>query len=357
MYYPFETQVTPLTIVRRRRMLPAPGTVEVRIGDQVEPPQVIAHAELPGDFRIVPVARLLDIPASRVNRYIRVKPGEDVREGQVIAKRGRLFASTVTSPFDGMVTASGGGRILIEAHPTAFDLRAHMYGTVSNVLQQHGQYYGVVIETPGAVVQGAWSAGEESFGVLKCLAETPNDLLEAEAIDPASHGTILVGGRGLSDAALERAQQLQVRGIVVGGLSPELVPQAEQLPFPIIVTEGIGVVPMSGPIFHLLMKNDGREASVNGHMQTRWGIMRPEVIIPMPADTVPPAERQPGAPLGIGARVRLVRTPHAGKVGTVVALPVHARRIETGIRVHGAEVDVGQEAPIFAPLANVEVLR
>jgi len=357
MYYPFETQVTPLTTIRRKRMLPAPGEVLVRIGDQVDPPQVIARAELPGDFRILPVARLLGVPASRVKRYIRVKPGDDVQEGQVIAKRGRLFASTVTSPFNGMVTASGGGRMLVEARSTTFDLRAQMYGTVCNVIQQRGRHYGVVIETPGAVIQGAWGAGGESFGVLKCLTETASELLEAEAIDPSSQGTILVGGRGLSEAALERAQQLQVRGIVVGGLSPELIAQAEQLPFPIIVTEGIGAMPMSQPIFRLLKTNDGREASVNGQIQTRGGIMRPEVIIPTPADTVPPAEKQPGVPLEVGARVRLVRAPHAGKVGTVVALPVHARRMETGAKVHGAEVDVGQEAPLFAPLANLEVLR
>jgi hypothetical protein len=55
--------------------------------------------------------------------------------------------------------------------------------------------------------------------------------------------------------------------------------------------------------------------------------------------------------------VRLVRAPYVGAVGTVIALPAHPRTIETGARVHGAEVDLGQEAPVFVPLANLEVLR
>jgi len=353
MYHPPETQVTPLTTVRRERMLPVPGTMQVRIGDRVEPTQVVARANVPGDFYILPAARTLGIAASRLKRHMRVKPGERVQRDQVIARRGRIFAHTVKSPTDGMVALVGGGRVLIEANPTPLDLRAYIYGTVSNVLPP----YGVVIETPGAVIQGAWGAGGESIGVLKCLVTGPDEPLEAQMIDPSCNGTILVGGIGLGDAPLERAQQLQVRGIVVGSLSPELISRTKELPFPIIVTEGLGEIPMSRPIFRLLTTNAGREASISGRVQTRWGIVRPEIVIPLPAETVPPAKTDPGMPLEVGSRVRLVRAPHIGTAGTVVALPGHARRIQTGAVVYGAEVDLGQEAPVFVPLANLEVLR
>lgn len=352
-YYPFETQVTPLTAVRRERILPVPGDVLVRIGDRVEPTQVVAHADLPGDFRIVPVARPLGVSTSQVKRYMRISLGDEVRRGQVIARRGRLFAHTVKSPIDGMVTAVGGGRVLIEATPTPFDLRAYIYGTVSNVLQHHG----LIVETPAAVIQGVWGAGDESLGVLKRMVENPDEPLQAQAIDPSCHGTILVGGAGLSDAVFERAKELQVRGIVVGGLPSELISHAEQLPFPVIVTEGIGTVPMSKPVFRLLTTNDGREASISGRVQARWGIIRPEIVIPLPAEMVPPAEIGPGTPLEVGTRVRAVRAPYMGAVGTVVALPAHAHRMETGARVHGAEVDLGGETPAFVPLVNLEVLR
>jgi hypothetical protein len=334
MYYPFETQVTPLTTVRRERLLPAPGDVLARVGDRVDPTQVVARANLPGDFHILLVARMLDVPASKAKRYLRVSLGDEVQRGQVIAKRGRLFAASVKSPIDGVVTARGRGRILIEAPPTSFEVRAYVHGTVSNVLHR----YGVVIETTGAAVQGTWGAGGESWGVLKRRVKSPEEWLQAKAIDPSCHGTILVGGAGLSGDVLERAQELQVRGIVVGGLPPELVSHVRKLPFPIIV-------------------NDGREASISGRTQSRWGILRPEIVIPLPAEARPPALTQPGTPLEAGARVRLVRAPYMGAVGTVIALPTRARYIETGARVHGAEVDLGQEAPVFVPLANLEVLR
>ena len=98
MYYPAEVQVTPLTAVRRERVLPVPGEIMVRTGDRVEPRQIVARTELTSDFCIVPVARLLDVPASKTKRYLRVKPGDEVQRGQIIARKGRLPARSAKSP-------------------------------------------------------------------------------------------------------------------------------------------------------------------------------------------------------------------------------------------------------------------
>ncbi len=349
MYHPFEVQVTPLTNVRRERILPVAGEILVRVGERVEPIQVVARASLPGTFRILPVARLLGTPAAKSERYLRVKLGDEVRQGQVLAARGGY---RVRSPINGVLTASGAGRVLIEAQPTIFELRAYLYGTVANVLRNTG----VVIETTGAVIQGTWGTGGESFGVLRCLVKSPDKPLRAKDIDPSCHGMVIIGGLGLDDAVLERAQELQVRGIVVGGFPPQLAPQASQLPFPVIATEGVGSMPMSEAVFRMLATHEGREASISGEVRARWGIVRPEIIIPLPAETLPPAQSEPGAPLTAGARVRIVRAPYSGQVGVVAAVPDHARRIETGARVRGAEIKLGGET-VFVPLANLEVLR
>lgn len=355
MYYPPETLVTPLTTIRRERLLPAPGRVVVRAGQRVEPIQVVARADLPGDFRIVDVARALAIPASRVKRYLRVRIGDQVRRGQPLASRGFGFLGrTCRSPVDGRLTASGGGRVLIEGSPETVELRAYLPGSVVNVMPNHG----VVIETTGALVQGAWGAGGESFGVLKVIAKGPAQPLRAKLINAACHGTIVIGGSRLDEATLERALELQVRGIVTGGLPPELISRVEALPFPVVVTEGFGSdVPMSADVFRLLSANDGREAAIKGDVRTRWGVVRPEVIIPLPAEGQPSASEQPGTPLTVGARVRVVRAPYLGAVGTVTALPPRAVRIATGARLHGAEVDLGDGQQVFVPLANLELVR
>ena len=353
MYYPSETQVVPLVSIRRERVLPVPGVVVVDVGERVEPIQVVARADLPGDFRIVPVARLLGIRASKASRHLRVKLGDEVKLGQAIASRRGLNARSVKSPIDGMVTASGGGRVLIEAQPTQFALSAYLHGLVANVLEQRG----VIIETTGALIQGLWGAGDEGLGVLKCVVSSPDEALQARAIDPSCHGAILIGGARFDEEVLERAEQFQVRGIVTGGLPAQTIPHAERASFPVVVTEGIGTVPMSTPIFRLLAGHEGREASISGRMQTRWGIVRPEVIVPLPAENLPIARTPPGLPLKVGTRVRVVRAPSTGATGTVTALPPYARRIETGAWVRGAEVDLGDESPVFVPLVNLEGLR
>ena len=113
---------------------------------------------------------------------------------------------------------------------------------------------------------------------------------------------------------------------------------------------------MADPVFELLETNDGREASINGKIETRWGVTKPEVIIALPADTVPP-DAQPGVPLTVGAQVRITRAPYMGLVGVVTDIPDIRESIETGARVRGAEVDLGDEAPVLVPLANLELLR
>jgi hypothetical protein len=350
MNYLCETQVTPLVNVRRERILPTSGEVLVRLSERVEPTQVVAHANIPGDFRVLPVAHLLGVSDSKIKGFMRVNVGDEVRRGQIIAKRG---SRVVKSPIAGVLASRGGGRVLVEAPPMPFELRAYIQGTVTNVLQNRG----VVIETTGAVVQGMWGAGGESFGVLKKLVKSPDRPLRARDIDPSCHGSIVIGGSGLNEAVLERAQDLQVRGIVTGGLPPELVSQVRRSPIPVVATEGIGTISMSEPFFQLLTTNDGREASISGQVKSRWGIVRPEIIIALPAESLPPTQSQPGTPLTVGARVRAVRAPYLGQVGTVVTLVDHPRHIETDAKVRGAEVDLGQASPVFIPLVNLEVLR
>ena len=58
---------------------------------------------------------------------------------------------------------------------------------------------------------------------------------------------LVVGGAGLDREILDQAAELQVQGILVGGLSPDLIPDVERMPFPVIATEGMGTAPMSEP--------------------------------------------------------------------------------------------------------------
>ncbi len=354
-YYPPETQVIPLTLIRRERMLPVPGKVLVAAGERVQPTQVIAQADLSGEVRILNVARVLRVPADRAARFIKVKEGDEVRAGALIAARGIFGAARVLAPVDGLVSRidKDTGRVLIKVIIKPFDLTAYLQGTVANVMSGRG----VVIEATGAIVQAAIGFGEESFGVLHVVANEVTDVLRAKSIDVSSHGAIVVGGAWIDESALQQALQLQARGIIAGSMEGRLLAQARSVPFPILLTEGLGRIPMARPIFKLLQSQAGREASISAITRTRWGLTRPEILIPLPADSKPLPPSALGTPLTVDARVRVVRGPRQGETGTIKTLFDQPRRIESGARLYGAEVELDVSGKQFIPFANLEILH
>lgn len=354
VYYPSLTRLLPLTTIRRERLLPVTGEVLVDIDTRVEPMTVVARAEIPGRYLILDLAQTLGVPPDGVDKYLQARPGQPVAAGETVAIRRvglGLFSRVVRAPQAAAVAAVGGGRMLMETVGKPVELRAYLPGTVVNVVPDQG----VVIETVGALIQGAWGVGPESFGVLKVLVDDPDQPLQARAIDVSCHGAVLVGGSTMDQDALQQALELQVRGIVIGGLDTALVEMAKQMPFPIIATEGFGQAPMAGPIFQLLRTNGGREAAVSGRTRSRWNAVRPEIVIPLPVRTAP-APQPPGAPLKEGVEVRVTRGPMKGAVGTVNQLPTETATLETGARVWGAIVAFEGTEDRFVPFFNMEQL-
>ena len=354
-YYPPETRAMPLTLIRRERLLPAPGKVLVSAGEKVQPASIVAQAEISGDMRVINVARGLRAPAARVARWLKVKEGDEVTTNTVIAARGLLPSGRVLSPTKGFVyrVDKARGRVLIKVALRPFQLAAYLGGLIASVLPGRG----VVIETTGAVVQATVGFGGESSGVLQVVAHDPADVLRAKSIDVAAHGAMVVGGAWIDEAALQQAAQQQVRGLIAGSMEGRWIDLARSLPFPVLLTEGLGRIPMSRPLFKLLHSQTGREASISALTRTRWGVLRPEILIPMPVDSTPALAAPFGTPLTLGARVRVVRGSLQGETGTVVGIPERSMQIDNGARVLGAEVDLEVVGRLFVPFANLEILR
>lgn len=351
VYLP-QTIATPLTVVQRERVLPVAGEILVREGERVEPVQVIGQASLPGDTRPINVARLLGIQPTAVSKCLKVKSGQRVKRGQVLASVRWPQKRSCRAPMDGVVSDGCGGWLLIEAAPEEIELRANLHGTVSRVVAG----WGVVIRTHGTLVQGIWGNGKEGSGVLKALKERDKPL-RAKSIDATCRGTILVGGGRLEADALEKAVEMQVRGIITGGLAPDAMTAAEQMAFPIIVTEAVGDASMCPRIHHLLTTHDGREATLDARFKTGWEVMRPEVIVPLPAEGGAEVQPDPNLALQVGDIVRGVRAPYLGISGVVAAFPTRMRTA-TGMQMMAARVKRDEDEQIMAiPLANLEILR
>ncbi len=352
-FYPNETHVMPLALLARERVLPVAGEILVRAGEHVEPTQIIARARQTRDMRIVDLARQLRIDPKQVERCLSKKLGENIAAGEPIAVRPGLIKRVARSPVDGTILAVGGGRVLLEVAPEEIELRAYVTGTVVDVMSN----WGVRIETSGAWIQAVWGCGGEDTGVLRMVGRKPEDPLRAKSIDVACHGAIVVSGGWIDPGAFAQAQQLQVRGLIAASMDGDQRKTAEACGFPVILTEGFGRMPMSAPLYQLLQNQNGREACISGVTRTRFGATRPEIIVPLPVESRPAFPPLPGTALAVGMQVRVTRPPYAGAIGVVKALPALAQSLESGVKLHGAEVALQSGDTIFVPHVNLELLR
>jgi hypothetical protein len=79
------THILPLATVQRQRVLPFPGRVLVRKGQEVAAADTVANANLTPHHLVLDVARGLGLPAEKADKQVQRKAGERVSEDDVIA--------------------------------------------------------------------------------------------------------------------------------------------------------------------------------------------------------------------------------------------------------------------------------
>ena len=357
------------TTIRRERRLPLPGEVRVSVGDQVTAEQVVAATALPGRVSAVNVARELNLPPAEIAKWMLKHPGDAVEYGEPLADYKSFFGffrSRAFSPAPGTLEALSAvtGQALIRGASLPVELKAYLTGPVVEVVENEA----VTVECTCALVQGILGVGGEAYGPLVPLTDRPDETVAPAAITEDHAGKILVAGGALTWPLLERARQLAVSALVVGAMSAAdldrllgaplgvAITGHENLGITVVLTEGFGALPMAGETFDLLKSHAGDQASLTGATQIRAGVLRPEVIVPLREKTgreTPPASGR----LEIGSRVRMVREPYFGQLGTVTALPPEPQTIPTEAVVRVLQARLDQAEVVTVPRANVELIE
>jgi hypothetical protein len=181
-----------------------------------------------------------------------------------------------------------------------------------------------------------------------------------------------VGGSHVTTKVLRRAIQLGAKAVVIGGFDDQdlrellgydlgvAITGSEELGITLVVTEGFGEIPMASRTFELLKNCEGRKVSVSGATQIRAGVLRPEIIVPRLSEAMPKeagADGEEHGGLAIGSTIRVIREPHFGHLGKVVALPPELVALETEAKVRVLEVDFGDGSRAMLPRANVEMIE
>jgi hypothetical protein len=343
--------ILPLTTIVRERLLPVAGKVNAHMNQRVNPTDVIAEASFAREHVLLDVARTFGVSASAADRMIRVKEGDRLTQGTLVAEGTGLFPRSIKAPRAGRVMVAGSGQVLMEAGDTRIELRAGLPGIVTQVISERG----VVIRTAGALVQGVWGNGRIDNGLMVSLLEKPDDILTADRLDVSLRGSVILGGHVRDIETLKVAAELPVRGLIISSLPSSLITTAYQMRYPILVMEGFGVLPMNSAAFKLLTTNNKREATVNAEHLDRYSANRPEVIIPLPISNEPPEPNNYEA-FAVGQQVRMRRPPNAGMIGTISNLRAGLSLLPSGLRASAADVRLENGENVLVPLVNLEVV-
>ncbi len=351
-------RVTTIASIRRHYKLSRGFATKVIVGQTVHPAEVLAAALVALDHRILDLAKMLGVNPQRVTAYLTKREGDLVERGEVLATRRILLGlrrRRVLSPIDGRVLRVENGKMLLEGPRTRIEVQVTVPGKVVDL--EAGEF--VLVETTGAAIQVAWGHGSLAWGTLKVLDTTPATSTDPSRFTIDHRGAIVAIGSPLTAEFLRGAMDIRVKGLIASSMRASLLPLLANVDFPIALTQGFGLLPMSERILSLLNTYNGREVALDMGAEGDWRERRPEIIIPLASQA-----QQKAAPdlsrgklrIAVGQKVRVLQPPYLGEIGTVMSLPDTPRRVESGLWVHGAEVQMPSGEVLFVPFANLEYL-
>jgi len=364
-------KVIPKTIVHKTRRLPLKGNVVVKKGDKVKAEDVVATTNLPGNVVPVNLANMLNIDASEIPELLIKKPGDKIKEGDLIAETPGLFGLFKTkahAPATGTLesVSSVTGQAIIREAPIPVSVMAYINGTIDDTIENEG----VEIITAASFIQGIFGIGGERRGEIKILTKDTITPITEDMITEDCKDKVLVGGSFLSYKALKKAERLGAIGVVVGGFNYSDIKKIvgydigvaitgqEDISTTLIITEGFGEVHMAEQTFKLLCSHEGKMASVNGATQIRAGVIRPEIIIPLEGDIKIKKEAAELFGMDKGTEVRVIRAPYFGMLGEVTELPHELQRLESGSLARVAKVKLYEtKKEVLLPRANLEMIE
>lgn len=338
-----------LARVRISRRLAHGGKVLVKAGTRVGPHTPIATRVRRQRLAILSIGLHLHVPPQESLRFLRVRPGDTVDKGDILAEKPGLFRRRLTAPFPARVLYIGHDRIVLQQILEEETLVAGVSGDVEEVLPR----YGAVLTATGAFLEGLWGNGKIDAGLAYHSPAFPRGALESTQVVLEHRGTLLLAQTVASPDVFSRGEEVGIKGLVLAFLEPEWVDAAKRAPYPVLVVEGFTEQPFSPPVLQVLHLLHQRDAILCAEPPKRATGQRPWLFSPQEAYEALHSVRS-GAPLEPNTMVRILRGPHRGKLAHVLELKPEPEMLPSGTQSYVVKLRFDEQT-LVVPITNVEI--
>lgn len=365
-------------VVRLNKILKGKGRINVSVGQEVIPSDIIGSASVSVGFRTINLAERLGVAPAEAEKYLKRSLGQRIFKGELLASRkASLFGGQkmVVSPTDGVLEFINPktGELKMTFIPKKVDLPAGVYGIVESVDSEKGL---VIIRTQASIIHGMFGSGRLRDGILHILGRR-DELLGASLISQKYDEQILVGGALVFKDTLSVAISAGVSGIITGGINAKDYKSmaGDRLIFPkrlendigiaVVVCEGFGSIPIGEDIYRFLSRYDGRYVSIDGNSaQITLPSFESNSINKVRKSALPPLQdtnlttedhQKQFVNLQVGLQVRVIGNSYAGWQGKVVAIDKTETVLPSKIRTILATIET-KTRKIKVPVVNLEVL-
>lgn len=342
--------------VRCSRKLTRNGTVMVSPGQFTDPTMQVAWRKIWRTHFSINLYEALELSSgNRLQDYLLINEGDFVSVNEPIARRSDRKTRTLNALYSGRFLGISSGNLIFEADSEDLEtVSAGFPGTVTEIIPDRG----AVIETIGAYAAGVWGNNRIGQGILLTLNDIAKDgVFNMESLSMAMAGSVVFANTCFDPEVLQASTRLSPGGLIFGSLPSTLLPIAEQLPFPVIVTDSIGAGRLSAPIYNLLGENIIKCAYL--YSVPARGNIPPlaEIIIPREEYT---GNKNSGlAEVTIGSRVRILDGYYAGEIGYITELKPRTadEDNETEQIEDRVVICIDTDTNITLPVNNIELLQ
>lgn len=376
LYSPLRKRVERDCIVRVFKNLMGIGKINVALGQEVTPSDIIGSGSISAGFRVINLATQLSIPPNQVEKYLTKSMGQTIYKDELLAQKKGFLGNqkVITAPADGVLDYLNpkSGELRMTFLPKKADLPAGVYGIVEGIDNQKGQ---IVIKIQATLIHGVFGSGRPRDGELHILSKR-DELLGPSHISPEHSGRILVTGSLIFKEAISQAISSGVSGIISGGMNSKDYKSMAggRLIFPkkldndigisIVVCEGFGSIPIGEDIYSVLEGHNGKYVSIDGNKgivylpsfeSKSMSRVRSTALKPLTAAAINYDSEGVITDLNLGMMVRVIGNTYPGLQGKVIAIDKTETLLPSGIKTYLVTVE-SKRRKIQVPVANLEVI-